>query len=91
MTQDVPAPEIIVTFPIISDPHNAASVDWKTTRWTLPSNLALCIEANKVSSICFVNLYVGFIGRLLIQLDFVLCFANLYVGCWIAKKTTVFQ
>ncbi|KAK7844172.1 isoleucine--trna ligase, partial [Quercus suber] len=44
---DVPAPEIMVTFPIISDPHKAAFMDWKTTPWILPSNLAICIKANK--------------------------------------------
>uniref|UniRef100_A0A7N2MSY8 Uncharacterized protein n=1 Tax=Quercus lobata TaxID=97700 RepID=A0A7N2MSY8_QUELO len=47
LKMDVPAPEIMVTFPIISDPHKAASIDWKTTPWILPSNLAICIKANK--------------------------------------------
>ena len=56
VTQDVPSPEIMVTFLIISDPHKAASMDWKTTPWILPSNLAICIKANKVSSLCFVKL-----------------------------------
>nr|POE53055.1 isoleucine--trna ligase, cytoplasmic [Quercus suber] len=37
----------MVTFPIISDPHKAAFMDWKTTPWILPSNLAICIKANK--------------------------------------------
>ncbi|XP_030937799.1 isoleucine--tRNA ligase, cytoplasmic-like [Quercus lobata] len=48
LKMDVPAPEIMVTFPIISDPHKAASIDWKTTPWILPSNLAICIKANKL-------------------------------------------
>ena len=76
MTQDVPDPEIMVTFPIIGDPHMAAFVAWTTTPWTLPSNLALCVNADfvyvKVSLICFFLLYVDFCGRLLTQLDRVL-------------------
>ncbi|KAG2726074.1 hypothetical protein I3760_01G095100 [Carya illinoinensis] len=46
--RDVPDPEIMVTFPIIGDPHKAAFVAWTTTPWTLPSNLALCVNANFV-------------------------------------------
>ena len=76
MIQDVPDPEIMVTFPVIGDPHKAAFVAWTTTPWTLPSNLALCVNANfvyvKVCLICLVNLYVRFCGRLLTQLDGVL-------------------
>ncbi|KAL4373845.1 hypothetical protein AHAS_Ahas05G0122500 [Arachis hypogaea] len=44
--QDVPDPEIMMTFPVIGDPHNASFVAWTTTPWTLPSNLALCVNAN---------------------------------------------
>ncbi|KAJ8755497.1 hypothetical protein K2173_019295 [Erythroxylum novogranatense] len=44
--KDVPDPEIIVTFPIVDDPHGAAFVAWTTTPWTLPSNLCLCVNAN---------------------------------------------
>lgn len=43
--QDVPDPEIMVSFPIIGDPHNAALVACTTTPWTLPSNLCLCVNA----------------------------------------------
>ncbi|GKV22091.1 hypothetical protein SLEP1_g31990 [Rubroshorea leprosula] len=39
-------PEIMVTFPIVGDPDKAAFVAWTTTPWTLPSNLALCVNAN---------------------------------------------
>ncbi|KAK4566798.1 hypothetical protein RGQ29_002877 [Quercus rubra] len=46
--RDVPDPEIMVTFPVIDDPHKAAFVAWTTTPWTLPSNLALCVNANFV-------------------------------------------
>ncbi|KAA3464795.1 isoleucine--tRNA ligase, cytoplasmic-like isoform X1 [Gossypium australe] len=44
----VPDPEIMVAFPIVGDPDNAAFVAWTTTPWTLPSNLALCVNANFV-------------------------------------------
>ncbi|XP_031380711.1 isoleucine--tRNA ligase, cytoplasmic [Punica granatum] len=43
---DVSDPEIIVAFPILGDPDKAAFVAWTTTPWTLPSNLALCVNAN---------------------------------------------
>ncbi|KAG1365421.1 hypothetical protein COCNU_12G004210 [Cocos nucifera] len=46
--KDVPDPAIMVSFPIVGDPDNAALVAWTTTPWTLPSNLALCINANFV-------------------------------------------
>ena len=48
LMQEVPDPEILVTFPIVDDPHNASLVAWTTTPWTLPSNLALCVNANFV-------------------------------------------
>ncbi|GMJ10561.1 hypothetical protein like AT4G10320 [Hibiscus trionum] len=41
-------PDIMVAFPIVGDPDNAAFVAWTTTPWTLPSNLALCVNANFV-------------------------------------------
>jgi isoleucyl-tRNA synthetase len=44
--QDVPDPEIMVSFPIVDDLHNASFVAWTTTPWTLPSNLALCVNGN---------------------------------------------
>ncbi|AQK81811.1 Isoleucine--tRNA ligase cytoplasmic [Zea mays] len=42
----VPDPAVMVSFPIVGDMDNAAFVAWTTTPWTLPSNLALCINAN---------------------------------------------
>jgi len=36
----------MVSFPIVADADNAALVAWTTTPWTLPSNLALCVNAN---------------------------------------------
>lgn len=44
--KDVSDPEIMVSFPIIGDPDNASFVAWTTTPWTLPSNLALCVNAS---------------------------------------------
>ncbi|OIV94953.1 hypothetical protein TanjilG_22150 [Lupinus angustifolius] len=44
--QDVSDPEVMVSFPVIDDPHNASFVAWTTTPWTLPSNLVLCVNAN---------------------------------------------
>ncbi|GMH28561.1 hypothetical protein Nepgr_030404 [Nepenthes gracilis] len=46
--KEVPDPEIMVSFPVVGDPHNASFVAWTTTPWTLPSNLALCVNANLV-------------------------------------------
>lgn len=46
--KDVPDPELMVAFPVIGDPDGASFVAWTTTPWTLPSNLALCINASFV-------------------------------------------
>ncbi|PON74964.1 Isoleucine-tRNA ligase [Parasponia andersonii] len=46
--RDVPDPEIMVAFPVVDDPQEAVFVAWTTTPWTLPSNLALCVNANFV-------------------------------------------
>ncbi len=34
----------MVSFPIVGDADGAALVAWTTTPWTLPSNLALCVN-----------------------------------------------
>lgn len=44
--QDVSDPAVMVAFPLVEDPDSAALVAWTTTPWTLPSNLALCVNAN---------------------------------------------
>ncbi|CAN6457025.1 unnamed protein product [Victoria cruziana] len=44
--KDVPDPAIMVAFPLAGDEHGASLVAWTTTPWTLPSNLALCVNAN---------------------------------------------
>ncbi|CAN4126949.1 unnamed protein product [Withania somnifera] len=46
--KEVSDPEIMVAFPIVDDPDGASFVAWTTTPWTLPSNLALCVNANFV-------------------------------------------
>ncbi|XP_072969393.1 isoleucine--tRNA ligase, cytoplasmic [Typha angustifolia] len=46
--KDVSDPAIMMSFPVDGDRDNAALVAWTTTPWTLPSNLALCVNANLV-------------------------------------------
>ena len=41
--QDVSDPAVVVTFPLTDDPATSF-VAWTTTPWTLPSNLALCVN-----------------------------------------------
>lgn len=43
LSQDVQDPSIFVTFPLEED-ENVSLVAWTTTPWTLPSNLALCVN-----------------------------------------------
>lgn len=44
--KDVSDPEVYMAFPVLGDQHGASFVAWTTTPWTLPSNLALCVNAN---------------------------------------------
>lgn len=46
--REVSDPSIIVTFPILNNgsPTNKCLLVWTTTPWTLPSNLALCCNAD---------------------------------------------
>ncbi|CAH9101166.1 unnamed protein product [Cuscuta europaea] len=46
--KEVPDPEIMVSFPIVDDLDGASIVAWTTTPWTLPSNLALCVNSKFV-------------------------------------------
>ena len=50
--RDVDDPSILVLFPLIDEEKTSLLV-WTTTPWTLPSNLALCINAN----ITYVKIY----------------------------------
>lgn len=42
--KDVQDPAVYVSFAIDDDPDGASFVAWTTTPWTLPSNLALCVN-----------------------------------------------
>lgn len=44
--RDVSDPAIVVSFPVLHDAHSASLVAWTTTPWTLPSNVALCVNPN---------------------------------------------
>ncbi|XP_024517008.1 isoleucine--tRNA ligase, cytoplasmic isoform X2 [Selaginella moellendorffii] len=44
--KEVDDPAIMVAFPLLDDSENAALVAWTTTPWTLPSNIALCVNAS---------------------------------------------
>eukprot|EP01084_Bolivina_argentea_P055966 102494_1 len=39
-------PAVVVTFPIVGDADGTCFLAWTTTPWTLPSNLALCVNAS---------------------------------------------
>ncbi|KAL1920450.1 uncharacterized protein VTP21DRAFT_827 [Calcarisporiella thermophila] len=41
--KEVNDPSIVVSFPLVSDP-NTLLLAWTTTPWTLPSNLAVCVN-----------------------------------------------
>ena len=43
--KDVNDPAVTVSFPLCSD-KNVSLIAWTTTPWTLPSNLALCVNPN---------------------------------------------
>ena len=43
--KDVNDPAVVVTFPLVDQP-DVNLIAWTTTPWTLPSNLALCVNAN---------------------------------------------
>mmetsp|Transcript_26727 Transcript_26727/g.33314 ORF Transcript_26727/g.33314 Transcript_26727/m.33314 type:complete len:220 (+) Transcript_26727:248-907(+) len=42
--KEVPAPAIIITFPVLEDGQETNFIAWTTTPWTLPSNLALAVN-----------------------------------------------
>ncbi|KAJ3241775.1 isoleucine--tRNA ligase [Chytriomyces hyalinus] len=43
--KDVIDPSVVVTFPLTSDP-SVSLLAWTSTPWTLPSNLAVCVNPN---------------------------------------------
>ena len=68
--KEVSDPSVIVTFPILSDgqPTNKYLLAWTTTPWTLPSNLALCCNADldyvEVENLETKSIYVCLENRL---------------------------
>lgn len=44
--KDVDDPAVTVAFPIIDSDPSASFLAWTTTPWTLPSNIALCVNSN---------------------------------------------
>ncbi|KAL8545029.1 hypothetical protein ACS0TY_005292 [Phlomoides rotata] len=60
--REVPDPEIMVAFPVVDDSDGASLVAWTTTPWTLPSNLALCVNAKFV----YVKVRNKFNGKVLV-------------------------
>lgn len=46
--RDVSDPAILVTFPVIDCDIQSSFVAWTTTPWTLPSNLALCVNPEHI-------------------------------------------
>jgi len=54
-------PAIVITFPLVEEP-DVSFLAWTTTPWTLPSNLALCVNPNfkyvKVKDLKTGNLYI---------------------------------
>ena len=52
--KDVSDPSVIVSFPMVKDP-SVHLIAWTTTPWTLPSNLALCVNPN-LEYIKFIDL-----------------------------------
>ena len=67
LLQDVSDPSIMISFPLLEDADGAVMVAWTTTPWTLPSNLALCVNPKfiyvKVKLTLFQLLGVLFLQR----------------------------
>ena len=42
--KDVSDPAVVVSFPVVGQEDGVSLVAWTTTPWTLPSNLALCVN-----------------------------------------------
>ena len=67
LLQDVSDPSIMISFPLLEDADGAVMVAWTTTPWTLPSNLALCVNPKftyvKVKLSLFQVLGVLFLQR----------------------------
>mmetsp|Transcript_12904 Transcript_12904/g.16973 ORF Transcript_12904/g.16973 Transcript_12904/m.16973 type:complete len:1170 (+) Transcript_12904:115-3624(+) len=59
--KDVRDPAIVISFPLMDEP-DVAFLAWTTTPWTLPSNLALCVnegfEYIKIKDVATGKLYI---------------------------------
>eukprot|EP01095_Lingulamoeba_sp_RSL-Kostka_P013003 TRINITY_DN525_c5_g1_i2.p1 TRINITY_DN525_c5_g1~~TRINITY_DN525_c5_g1_i2.p1 ORF type:complete len:1178 (+),score=473.15 TRINITY_DN525_c5_g1_i2:44-3577(+) len=59
--REISDPEVYVKFPLVDDPE-VNLIAWTTTPWTLPSNLALCVNPDmdyiKIRDIKTNNIYV---------------------------------
>lgn len=59
--RDTPDPSVVVSFPLVDEPQ-VSLLAWTTTPWTLPSNLALCVNCNltyvKVKDIASGKIYI---------------------------------
>jgi isoleucyl-tRNA synthetase len=42
--KEVVDPAVVISFPLIGDKDQAALIGWTTTPWTLPSNMACCVN-----------------------------------------------
>uniref|UniRef100_A0ABI7X1Z1 isoleucine--tRNA ligase n=1 Tax=Felis catus TaxID=9685 RepID=A0ABI7X1Z1_FELCA len=62
--KDVQDPSVFVTFPLEED-ENVSLVAWTTTPWTLPSNLALCVNPDMQ----YVKIKDVIRGKLLILME----------------------
>ncbi|XP_027691620.1 isoleucine--tRNA ligase, cytoplasmic [Vombatus ursinus] len=62
--KDVQDPSVFVTFPLEED-EAVSLVAWTTTPWTLPSNLALCVNPD----LQYVKLQDAATGRILILME----------------------
>ncbi|CAH0517604.1 unnamed protein product [Peronospora belbahrii] len=59
--RETPDPSVIVNFPLVDEP-DIALLAWTTTPWTLPSNLALCVNENfdyvKIKDLATDKIYI---------------------------------
>jgi len=66
--KDVTDPAVVVSFPLVDEPQTSL-VAWTTTPWTLPSNLALCVNEQltyvKVRSVAEQHVYIVAEARLM--------------------------
>lgn len=66
--KDVVDPAVTVSLPVLNDSDNAALLVWTTTPWTLPSNLAACVnpgmEYVRLKQLSTGNVYIMMEGRI---------------------------